>query len=62
MRLLLNPPDWEKSIRCRGRIAWVNSPGSPLKPEFPMGFGVQFQDLDAETLGEIEELLGEEEG
>ena len=61
VRILLNPPEWEKSIRCRGRIAWVNTPGSPVKPEFPMGFGVQFTDMGEETLAEINQLLNEGE-
>jgi uncharacterized protein (TIGR02266 family) len=61
VRILFNPPNLEKSIRCRGRIAWVNSPGSPVKPEFPMGFGVQFIDLDAEALDEIRQVVRKED-
>jgi CheY-like chemotaxis protein/Tfp pilus assembly protein PilZ len=57
LRILLNPPEWEKSIRCRGRIAWVNSPGKPVKPTFPMGFGVQFIEMGEDTEEEISQLL-----
>ncbi len=33
------------SVTAKGRVVWVNSAGSPKKPSFPAGFGVEFQDV-----------------
>jgi uncharacterized protein (TIGR02266 family) len=48
-------PDSKTKIRCRGWVAWVNHPDTPLKSQFPPGMGIQFLDL---TLHELETLRG----
>lgn len=40
----------QRRITCAGRIAWVNSPGSKLKPHLPSGLGIQFVGLRLEDV------------
>jgi uncharacterized protein (TIGR02266 family) len=46
-------PGRAADIRCRARVAWVNSPERPLKPLLPPGVGVQFGDLSDADRSEI---------
>ncbi len=39
-----------KKIRCRGRVAWLNSSGRILKRDLPVGMGVQFLNLTLEHM------------
>lgn len=50
-------PDDDQSIRCIGRVAWLNHPEWSRKPQLPVGFGVQFEDLSADVRTEIEEFI-----
>ena len=46
-------PGRAADIRCRARVAWVNSAERPLKPLLPPGVGVQFGDLSDADRSEI---------
>ena len=50
-------PDNEQPISCQGRVTWINSPGSPLKPNLPPGMGIQFLDVDLDALHQIRLFL-----
>jgi uncharacterized protein (TIGR02266 family) len=49
-----NPPP---VIRCRGRVAWVNSPDKILNPRLPVGMGLQFLDLGLNDLESVREFI-----
>jgi uncharacterized protein (TIGR02266 family) len=38
-------PDSGTTIRCGGRVTWVNAPGEGAVPHLPVGMGVEFLDL-----------------
>lgn len=50
-------PDANKVINCSAKVAWVNLPDKPKKPELPAGVGLQFLDLSTEYLMSIQSLL-----
>ena len=43
-------PAPEKTVTCRGRVAWVNHPDKIINPALPAGMGLQFLDLHYEDL------------
>jgi len=49
----------EIELLCRARVAWTNGPESRTKPELPVGMGLQFLDLDAQTRSLIRRYVGE---
>jgi uncharacterized protein (TIGR02266 family) len=51
------PGQEEKSITCSARVAWINHEHSRLKPEYPSGVGLQFDDLASEDLCSIVNFL-----
>lgn len=53
-------PDRKDPIRCRGRVAWVNSPLNPVKPQLPPGMGIQFLDLLLADMQAIREFMRSE--
>lgn len=55
--LVFNLPGQERTIRCRARVAWVNTGEKPKKPALPPGFGVQFVDMTLADLHAIREYL-----
>ena len=50
-------PDQEKTVRCRGRVAWVNHPGRRVNTRLAPGMGIQFLDLKMEELSAIRQYL-----
>ena len=50
-------PDINKIVNCRAKVAWINLPDEPKKPELPTGIGLQFLDLSTEYLNSIQSLL-----
>jgi len=46
-------------VAARGRIVWQNPHQSPVKPVYPAGVGVQFTDIEAETVIAIERFFQE---
>lgn len=53
-------PSRQGSIRCAGRVAWVNHPVLLHKPEMATGMGVQFVDLRLDDLHAIRDFIKEE--
>jgi CheY-like chemotaxis protein len=45
-------------IKVRGRIAWINSEDDRKKPRMPLGFGVEFLDIDEQALNAIKGYVG----
>ena len=57
LTLIFSLPDQEKTITCQARVAWVNAPDDPRKPELPPGVGVQFVDLGLDAVKAIRRFL-----
>lgn len=47
------PGQEEKAVSCDARVAWINYEDKRLKPEYPTGGGLQFDDLVPEDLRSI---------
>lgn len=50
-------PSRQTSIRCAGRVAWVNHPVLLHQPEMAAGMGVQFVDLSLDDLHAIRDFI-----
>ena len=50
-------PDDDQLICCSGRVAWLNHPEWSRKPQLPVGFGVQFENIPSDVRTEIEEFI-----
>jgi CheY-like chemotaxis protein len=44
-------------ITCNARVAWINAPGSLVKPQLPQGIGLQFLDLSLENIHAIRDFI-----
>lgn len=53
-------PDQEKTIRCLGRVAWVNALERIVSPKLPPGMGIQFVDLSLDDLHALREFIKRE--
>lgn len=53
-------PSRQATIRCAGRVAWVNHPVLLTKSEMAAGMGVQFVDLRLDDLHAIRDFIKEE--
>lgn len=53
-------PESGRTIRCKGRVAWVNNPEKILSPQLPPGMGVQFLDLGLQEMHSLREFLSKE--
>jgi len=49
IKLTFSLPGDDKSLSVEGRIAWVNSQDSIIKPNYPYGYGVEFVNIDNEV-------------
>jgi uncharacterized protein (TIGR02266 family) len=47
-------------IRCRARGAWVNDPIERIKPNLPVGMGVQFTEISPDDLNAIRDYIKSE--
>lgn len=46
LQLRLRLPDRERTVvTLTGRVAWVNLPVNPIKPAYPVGYGIEFIDI-----------------
>lgn len=46
LRMRLRLPDRERTVvKLTGRIAWVNLAETPIKPDYPPGYGIEFIDI-----------------
>lgn len=51
-------PNSEKSLACRGRVAWLNSSAAESKkPHLPTGMGIQFTQLATDQLNIVKGYL-----
>lgn len=48
LKLKLSLPENDHPICCLGRVAWINSPISPIRNDHPSGMGVEFLSLEDE--------------
>lgn len=53
-------PEGKQPIRCRGRVAWVNTTDRPVSAGLPPGMGVQFLDLRLDDLHTLREFIKKE--
>jgi len=53
-------PEGKQPIRCRGRVAWVNTADRPVSSALPPGMGVQFLDLSLADLHTLREFIKKE--
>jgi uncharacterized protein (TIGR02266 family) len=53
-------PGGHLTIRCRGRVAWVNTADQPINFRLPPGMGVQFLDLSLNDLDTLREFIKNE--
>lgn len=51
-------PGQTSTLRCKGRVAWVNHPEWIKASSLPSGMGIQFLDLEEEVLPALLEYLG----
>ena len=49
--------DEDKVFSCNASVAWVNMKDDPVKPELLPGFGVQFIDLQLDSIKAIKRFL-----
>jgi CheY-like chemotaxis protein len=57
LELLLTQGGQARFVQAVGEIAWLNLREKPLKPTHPVGFGVKFTELAAETKLHLAEFL-----
>ena len=48
LKLKISLPKENPPVFCQGRVAWVNSPLSPIDPALPTGMGIEFLDIEEE--------------
>ncbi|HTP64303.1 MAG TPA: response regulator [Geobacteraceae bacterium] len=53
-------PENEKTICCRGRVAWLNSAGAMVNPNLPAGIGLQFLDISPEDMNAVRQYIKKE--
>lgn len=46
-------------VAARARVAWENRPEAPIKPSYPVGVGIEFTDIDPQTVALIEKFFDE---
>ncbi len=54
---LVLPGTDAEPVRARGRIAWINTDNDRKKPQLPIGFGVEFLDIDEKALEAIRQYV-----
>ena len=50
----------ERTISCKGRVAWVNHPELPVNPNLPAGMGLQFLDISLDDMNSVRQLIKNE--
>ena len=50
-------PGAAETVRCKGRVAWINTAQSRTKPDLPCGFGIQFSDMTPRDAQAIREFI-----
>ncbi len=39
------PDEYQTQVELNGRVAWANTPDVTIKPDYPLGYGVEFVDI-----------------
>lgn len=55
-------PETPEPVLCKGRIAWVNTACSRVKPGYPPGLGLQFLDLPPHDIARLHDFVRSECG
>ena len=50
-------PGADETIRCKGRVTWLNAALSKTKPDYPAGVGIAFEDIPAADSQRIREFI-----
>lgn len=53
-------PQHEETIRCEGRVAWLNQPDLMVNPNLPVGMGLQFLDISLDAMNAIRQYIKNE--
>jgi uncharacterized protein (TIGR02266 family) len=50
-------PGSSGASRCRGRVTWLNTAEKQLRPDLPIGIGIEFTELDAVVRKELRQFI-----
>lgn len=50
----------ERVVACKARVAWINHPEFPRKPDLPSGMGIQFTDITLAAMDAIRDYVKKE--
>ncbi len=53
-------PEPETTIRCQGKVAWLNHPELIKNPNLPIGMGLQFLNISFDDMNAIREFIKKE--
>jgi putative two-component system response regulator len=53
-------PEPDKTIKCQGRVAWVNNPELMINPSLPVGMGLQFLNISLDDMSAIRQFIKNE--
>jgi uncharacterized protein (TIGR02266 family) len=53
-------PQKDRSIRTKGSVAWINHPELKIKPNLPVGMGIQFLGISSEDMEAIGQFIKNE--
>lgn len=53
-------PENERTICCKGRVAWVNHPELLANPNLPAGMGLQFLDISLDDMNAVRQYIKNE--
>ena len=53
-------PKKDKTIRTEGRVAWINHPELKIKPNLPVGIGIQFLGTSSDGIDAISQFAKDE--
>jgi uncharacterized protein (TIGR02266 family) len=50
-------PGSDESTRCRGQVTWINSGEKKLRPDLPIGIGIEFIELEGALRKELRQFV-----
>lgn len=60
LKIMFIIPENERTISCKGRVAWVNHPELLVNPNLPAGMGLQFTDISLEDMNAVRQYIKKE--
>jgi len=57
LHLELIIPGGGASTRCRGQVTWLNTQDKKLRPDLPIGIGIEFSELDATKSKQLRQFV-----